>query len=104
MTPVYVPSHVPPESSHEPALWFAFREAELLVCAMPGEPMVPWCTDLREHGLQPQRAQYLGRYEGRPCYAAHIGNCSALPQGWEFKGLRDVFGLVETGLAAPTAS
>ena len=100
MTPIYVPSHVAPETRDEPALWFAFRGAELFVCGASGAHTLPWCHDLREHGLEGERAQYLGRYEGRHCYAVDVTHCSAVPEGWQLKGLREVFGLVETGLAA----
>jgi NAD+ diphosphatase len=99
MPPVYVPSHVPPQTTDEPALWFAFRNAELVVCAAPAEHTLPWCRDLREHGLEGQRPQYLGRYDGRHCYAVDIGESPVLPEGWELKGLREVFGLVDLGLA-----
>jgi NAD+ diphosphatase len=100
MTPIYVPSHVAPEKHDEPALWFAFRGAELFVCGSRGAQTLPCCEDLGTHGLEAERAQYLGRYDGRHCYAVDVSNCSAVPDGWELKGLRDVFGLVETGLAA----
>ena len=61
---------------------------------------MPCCVDLGEHGLAPLRRQYLGLYGGRHCYAAEIHEAQPLPEGWTALGLRDLFGLVETTLAA----
>jgi NAD+ diphosphatase len=100
MTSSYVPDHIPPQDCEEAALWFAFRNAELLVCCAPGEHTLPCCPDLREHGLEAQRMHYLGRYDGRPCYAVDIGEPAALPEGWQLMGLREAFGVVDAGLVA----
>jgi len=98
--PSYTPAHVPPEHADEPALWFAFRKSELAVCVGSGEHTLPCCRNLGEHGLEALRPQYLGRYDGRHCYAVELGDSSALPDGWRLMGLREVFGTVETGIAA----
>ena len=100
MTSLYVPHHVPPETLDAPALWFAFRGAELIVCAGADSAELPCCMHLNEHGLEPQRPQYLGRYDGRHCYAAAIDESQPLPDGWRPVGLRDAFALFESELAA----
>ena len=100
MTLAYIPSHTPPQDRREPALWFAFRGAELLTCADNGEHTLPCCVQLDEHGLASQRSQYLGTYDGKHCYAVEIGESAPLPQGWQPIGLRDAFGRFETTLAA----
>jgi NAD+ diphosphatase len=97
--PEYVPLYQPPESRSEPALWFAFRKSEILVVSGADRPDLPCCMALDEHGLAPQRSQYLGLYGGRHCYAAAIDESLPLPAGWATLGLRDLFGLVETTLA-----
>ena len=56
--------------------------------------------DLSDHGLKPRRSQYLGLYGGRHSYAAEIAEEHALPEGWTALGLRDLFGLVESTVAA----
>ena len=61
---------------------------------------LPCCADIGEHGLEPQRNQYLGLYGGKHCYAVEIHESQPLPQGWAAMGLRDLFGMVETTLAA----
>lgn len=97
---IYTPLYSPPDNRQEPALWFAFRGAKLLVCAANGSHALPFCMRLDEHGLEPQRTQYLGLYDGRHCYAAEVTEAQALPDGWQLMGLRDAFGLFDVGLAA----
>ena len=99
-TQIYTPLHNPPENREEPALWFAFRGAELLVCAAEGGHALPCCMHLTDHGIEAQRTQYLGIYDGRHCYAAEIVQTQALPEGWQPMGLRDAFGIFDVGLAA----
>src|SRR5262245_41081575 len=100
MTDPYVPLVVPPERRDEPALWFTFRKAEILVVNGAGEPALPCCADLGEHGLAPLRSQYLGLYDGRHCYAVEVAEAQALPADWSALGLRDLFGMVDGTLAA----
>jgi len=96
----YIPLITPPEPRTGAALWFAFRRAEILVVNGADRPVVPYCVDLGEHGFVPLRSQYLGLYGGKHCYAAEIPETQPLPEGWSALGLRDLFGLVETTLAA----
>jgi NAD+ diphosphatase len=100
MTERYVPLVAPPETRDAPALWFAFRRSEILVVNGAEQPALPCCLDLSEHGLAPERAQYLGLYGERHCYAVSVAESQPVPQGWSALGLRDLFGLVETTLAA----
>jgi len=96
----YIPAHVPPQDCFEPALWFAFRKSELAVCVGAEGHTLPCCRDLRELGIEAQRPQYLGLYGERHCYVAELGASDTLPEGWRLMGLREVFGVVDTGLAA----
>lgn len=96
----YIPLVSPPAVRTEPALWFAFRRQEILVLNGAEQPAMPCCIDLGEHGLAPSRSHYLGLYGGRHSYAVEIPEGQALPEGWAALGLRDLFGLVETTLAA----
>lgn len=100
MSPNYIPAHTPPATCEEPALWFAFARARLAVCTAADSHALPCCRGLEEHGLDARRTQYLGAYDGRHCYVAEIDEAAALPPGWQLMGLRDVFGVVEPGLAA----
>jgi NAD+ diphosphatase len=98
--PEFVPAVNPPERRDEPAIWFAFRKSEILVVGDAQQPALPECVELGAYGIETQRAQYLGRYDGRHCYAAEIRETQTLPAGWSALGLRDLFGMVETALAA----
>ena len=100
MPETYIPLVTPPARRDEPALWFAFRKTEILVVNGAERPALPHCPDLGAHGLSPQRSQYLGIYDGKHCYAVEISESEPLPEGWAALGLRDLFGLVETTLAA----
>jgi len=99
MSELYVPLVTAPAMRAEPALWFAFRRAEILVVNAP-QPELPCCHDLADHGVASLRSHYLGLYDGRHCYAVEVAESQALPDGWAALGLRDLFGLVETPLAA----
>jgi NAD+ diphosphatase len=99
MTPLYTPSHTAPENRDEPALWFAFRNGQIAVCADSDAPWLPCCLHLTEYGVEPQRPQYLGQYDGRDCYAVELAESESLPEGWKLMGLRDVFGVFDVGLA-----
>ena len=96
----YVPLVTPPADRSEAAVWLAFRKGEVVVVGGGREPALPCCVDLAEHGLAPQRHHYLGLYGGQHCYAAEVGESAPLPDGWAVLGLRDLFGMVETTLAA----
>jgi NAD+ diphosphatase len=96
----YEPLITPPASLTEPAVWLVFRKAEVLVINGAERPAMPCCIDLSEHGIEPRRSQYLGLYGGRHCYAAEVHESQSLPAGWAALGLRDLFGLVDTTLAA----
>jgi NAD+ diphosphatase len=102
MSDIYTPLHLPPVQVDEPALWFAFRKTEILVVSGADTPAMPCCLDLTEHGVMVERKQYLGLYGGKHCYAVAIPETQPLPDGWAALGLRDLFGLVETTLAALT--
>ena len=100
MAEEYIPLVTPPERLEEPALWFAFRRTEILVLNSAEAPALPSSVDLREQGLEPLRSLYLGLFGGRHSYAVEIHESQTLPEGWSALGLRDLFGLVETTLAA----
>ncbi len=100
MSDQYIPLVVPPQQREEPALWFAFRRQEILVVNGAECPAMPCCIDLGEYGLSPSRSHYLGLYGGQHSYAVEIPESQTLPEGWAALGLRDLFGLIETSLAA----
>jgi NAD+ diphosphatase len=97
----YEPGINPPERLTEPAMWLAFCKANVLVVINGTEgPAMPCCLALAEHGIQIRRSHYLGRYGGRHCFTTEVDESQPLPSGWAALGLRDLFGLVDTTLAA----
>jgi len=100
MSSSYVPSCIPPSERDDPALWFAFSDGQVAVCAGSGDACLPCCVHLTDYGLEPQRTQYLGTYDGRHCYAVELGKSGALPKDWKLIGLRDAFSVLDGGLAA----
>ncbi|MBM3358455.1 MAG: NAD(+) diphosphatase [Betaproteobacteria bacterium] len=100
MAEEFIPLMIAPEGRSGPAMWFAFQGARIAVLNDADKPALPCCADLAEHGLTPVRSQYLGLYQGTHCYAVEIRESEPLPAGWSALGLRDLFGLVETQLAA----
>ncbi|MCC7484233.1 MAG: NAD(+) diphosphatase [Burkholderiales bacterium] len=97
---LYVPLVAAPAARKEPAFWFAFQRTEIIVVNGAASPELPCCRDLAEHGLVPEQSHYLGLYRGRHCYAVAVPETGTLPAGWSRLGLRDLFGMVETTLAA----
>lgn len=97
--PTYIPLHTPPERLEQPALWFAFQRA-LIVVIDPASAALPLCHGLTEHGLATRRSTYLGLLDGRHCYAAEIDEQHPLPEGWTTLGLREMFARVDGTTAA----
>jgi NAD+ diphosphatase len=92
MTDRYEPGVTPPAATDEPALWFAFHKAELLISEGSGAFGLPHCRDLSELGLASVRRIYLGTYSGRHCYASELAHAESLPDGHSLQGLRAVLG------------
>jgi NAD+ diphosphatase len=88
----YEPGVTPPADADQPAFWFAFHKAELLVAGAADAPALPHCRDLDELGLASVRRIYLGTYGGRPCYASELAGAETLPAGHVLQGLRAVLG------------
>jgi NAD+ diphosphatase len=89
----------PPPTRDSPALWFAFQRGAILVSNTESAEL-PCCCSLEEHGVAALRSHYLGLLGERHCYAAEIDEAQPLPAGWAPLGLRDLFGLVDSTLAA----
>jgi NAD+ diphosphatase len=95
----YTPLVTPPPTRDSPALWFAFQRGAILVSNTESAEL-PCCCSLEEHGVAALRSHYLGLLGERHCYAAEIDEAQPLPAGWAPLGLRDLFGLVDSTLAA----
>ncbi|MBI3937595.1 MAG: NAD(+) diphosphatase [Betaproteobacteria bacterium] len=97
---LFIPGVVAPDRREQPAWWFAFQRARVLVDASAETWGLPCCLDLTEHGLTVVRRQYLGSYAGRHCFSAEVDEKSVAPAGWAFLGLRELFGRCDEMLVA----
>ena len=86
---------LPPTGPAEPALWFLFRGARLLVGDDAGRSVVPLVTTPAELPLSPLRWQYLGRLvaddEVTHCFSCELDEETAPPPGMSFENLRALF-------------
>ena len=94
----FVPAVVPSSKKTEPAWWFVFRDDKLLVELMGEAATIPCAIDLESLHLRPVRKQYLGTLNGRRCYSAELAPDDSTPEGMTFRGLRQLFGLLDENL------
>jgi NAD+ diphosphatase len=83
-----------------PSWWFAFRGHDLLVTKTEETTGIPCAASLSAWGLEPKCRQYLGKLDGRRCFAAELVESAVAPTGMELLGLRSLFGLLEDQLFA----
>jgi NAD+ diphosphatase len=94
----FVPAVEPPAENNEPALWFVFRDTELLVRLGDESASVPRVSDLAQLNLRPKRRQYLGKWDDIPCFSAEVIDDAVVPAGMAFRGLRRLFGVLDQEL------
>lgn len=86
-------SSVPaPAQLQEPAWWFVFHGHRLLVNLSTPAPHLPFIPTLTEWDIPVKRWQHLGQFEGVHCYSAECEETAVAPAGWQFMGLRQLFG------------
>jgi NAD+ diphosphatase len=90
----YAPAVQPPVDPPARALWFVFRDAELLVKASSSIEL-PDCAHPNILGMMPRRTQYLGVLGEQHCFSAELDADAAAPQGWVWQGLRGLFGALD---------
>ncbi len=95
---IFVPEAAPTLQVKGFAHWFVFCREALLVRLHSGEAAIPFSPE----GPVPEpdivRKVYLGRLDGRPCYAAEVLHDQCVLPGMDFLGLRKLSGLMEEGL------
>ena len=90
----FTPAVEPPAEPFT-ALWFMFKDAELLVRIEPdGSPAIPSASNPRVLGLEPVRWQYLGTLADRHCCSAELPVDAGLPPSMELRGLRSLYGAI----------
>jgi len=86
----YVGAVQPPTAPVSSALWFVFRESDLLVAA-GGAPQLPVILHPEALGFAVAHVLYLGRLGPEHCYACDVGASVPAAPGWEWRGLRSLF-------------
>ena len=89
---------VAPGGKLEAAWWFVFQEDRLLIESKSSEATIPYLVDFAELKLPVLRQHYLGRLDGRDCYAVEVPDGITLPAGMAFEGLRQIYGRMDEGL------
>jgi len=90
-----------PGRDGEPAWWFAFHGADLLVAEEnDGTVAVPYLADPRELGLTGIRRQFLGHFGEMTCWSVELDDGSVPPPGMAFQGLRALYGQLADDLYA----
>ena len=79
-------------------MWFVFYEGRLLIKAGDTGQLIPRNRDLAKFDIAPSHKQYLGSLDGLPCYAAELLHDRNLPDGFQFEGLRQLFGRLDEEL------
>ena len=91
----FYPAVLPPTGPAEPALWFLFRGARLLVAGADGGTAVPTVTSPADLGLSAVRWQYLGRLEDAAglthCFSGEVAEETPPPPGMSFENLRALY-------------
>lgn len=76
----------------KPSYWFVFKSNyEMLVELTNNKAHIPYMKTLEEMNILPIRTQYLGTYNGKPCYSAEVAPETETSEGMIFKELRSLY-------------
>jgi NAD+ diphosphatase len=89
---------VAPKEKLDAAWWFAFQGDKILVQPESSQVRVPCIVDFAELGLPVVRQNYIGRLDGRHCYAVELPEGATAPKGMTFEGLRRIYGRIDEDL------
>lgn len=95
----FEPAIEPPRELAKPALWFGFRNNELLLQSQPS-PAIPIAHTWEGLNLELTRTQFLGYLDDTPCFSAEIPDSAGPPEGATFLGLRKAYGCLDEHLFA----
>lgn len=99
----YVPSVTPSHDPEARVYWFVFGGGKLLMNEAAEGLLLPYMTEesLADLGVTLLRKQYLGTFDGDPCYSAETETEAAdeaVPAGYSYRALRTLYGSVEEDL------
>ena len=86
-----------------PSYWFILRGSELLISPGGSGFELPHVPDVSLLGLSPERAHLFGSVEGTSCRVLGVSTDTPAPSGWEFQGVRSLFGAISESFFAAAA-
>lgn len=89
---------IPPEKENEVSFQFLFQGSNLLVKKLDKGYAVPDSEDLSYLENKITGKLYIGSMDGHSCYAARYPEESAIPDGMEFVGLRQLHGQIDSSM------
>ena len=92
----YTPEFTPNKEINERAYWFLFNSSELLV-EIDNPHNIPFTPNLEELKISPLRFQYLGTFNGHPCYSGELPP-GDVPEGMVLKDLRSLYEVLDEDL------
>jgi NAD+ diphosphatase len=82
----FIPAITAP-TQFDTACWFAFAGDQLLYQENSRQP-IPILDEFAKLGLSAIRQQYLGSYDGVPCFSVEVDKYAKPPTGFTLNGLR----------------
>ena len=93
----FISEVAPPPDLSGPAWWFGFHRNRLLLQQTDATFQVPCLERFEELGVSAGNRHYLGRYDGRACYAVDVPDPS-VPDHLDFKDLRQAHSGIDEDL------
>ncbi len=86
----YEPGVTVPKDYNGPAYWFIFKLNNMLV-ELEKSHNIPFYKNLSEINIFPNRTQYLGLFNGYPCFSVEVDPGTIAPEGMDFQDLRSSY-------------
>ena len=86
-----------------PSYWFILRGSDLLVVHDGDAIDLPLQSDMAWFGLSAERAHLIGTVSGTQCRVLGVPAETPAPQGWEFEGVRSLFGTISESFFSAAA-
>jgi NAD+ diphosphatase len=94
----FKPDFDPLRSKADRDLWFVVHEGKLGVKKQEGAYSIPRFSDLKPHRNSMAGEQYFGLKDQTPCFVAEWADPAAALDGFEFRGIFELLGLLEDEL------
>lgn len=87
-------------ASDTKAFWFLFKKNELLIVKRNSSEniSIPHTLKPKDIGINIETSQFIGRYDGEPCYTAEVRETAEIPDTFFWSGLRALFGQINEEL------